>query len=391
MKVLVCHPGTQHAGKLAGILKRENLLGGFCTGFRVKPDSMLGRWLRLSGIRALDESLSQCTQEIWAPELLGKAAQCLGWGGESLMRLRNAWFQRLVPQQAIASGDAVIGFDTASWILARRVRKMGTPFILDRAAVHRATRASIRTTFGITDSAEQSAGGRQDELESDEIALASRIVVASRFTERSLLDAGIPAEKIAVIPYGVNWDWFAAQPEPPRTAGKLVFLFVGLLKTEKGIGILLEAWKRLGASEAELWLVGSGDPEVIQSARDVAGVRVMGKLGPDDLREAYHGASVFVFPTFCDGFGLVLLEAMSSGLPIIATPNCAAPELVHAGAAGLIVPAGDPAALCSAMADACANRSAWIARGAAAREIAKTYSWESYGTRWAALLREVIG
>ena len=395
MKVLVCHPGTQHAGKLAGILKKEDLLGSFYTGFRLKPDSVLGRWLRLSGIRALDESLADCTKEIWAPELLGKAAQCLGWSGESLMRLRNAWFQRLVPQKAIASGDAVIGFDTASWILGRRGREMGKPFILDRAAVHRSTRASIRASFEIGDSAGQSPSpvqrGRQDELESDEMALASRIVVASRFTERSLLDAGIPAEKIAVIPYGVNWDWFAGRPEQGRTAGKLVFLFVGLLKIEKGIGVLLEAWKRLGASDAELWLVGSGDPGVIQSARDSAGVRVIGKLGPDELWNAYHGASVFVFPTFCDGFGLVLLEAMSSGLPIIATPNCAAPELVQAGAAGLVVPAGDPAALCSAMADACANRPAWAARGAAAREIAKAYSWEAYGTRWAALLREVIG
>ena len=389
MKVLVCHPGTQHAGKLAGILKRDDLLGSFYTGFRLKPDSVLGRWLRLSGIRALDESLAECTKEIRAPEILGKVAQSLGWRGESLMRLRNAWFQRLVPQKAIASCDAVIGFDTASWILARRARGLGKTFILDRAAVHRSTRAAITGSAGRAPSSVRR--GRQDELESEELALASKIVVASRFTERSLLDAGIPAEKIAVIPYGVNWDWFAAGPEQVRTAGKLVFLFVGLLKVEKGIGLLLEAWKRLGASDAELWLVGSGDPSVIQSARDVAGVRVMGKLGPDDLRKAYRGASVFVFPTFCDGFGLVLLEAMSSGLPIIATPNCAAPELVRAGAAGLIVPAGDPAALCSAMADACANRPAWAGRGAAAKEIAKAYSWESYGTRWAALLREVIG
>jgi glycosyltransferase involved in cell wall biosynthesis len=222
------------------------------------------------------------------------------------------------------------------------------------------------------------------------MALATRIVVASRFSERSLLDAGIPAEKIAVIPYGVNPNWFAGGTNGNGAGDRMVFLFVGHVTTGKGVGVLLDAWKRLGASDAELWLAGGGDSAVVQTAQSTPGVRVLGKLGPDELRKAYQGASVFVFPTFCDGFGMVLLEAMSSGLAIIATPNCAAPELVRDGAAGVIFPTGDPAALSAAMADACADRAAWEKRGAAAREIAMSYSWEAYGKRWADLLREVV-
>lgn len=394
MKVIVCHPGTQHAGKLAAALKHEELLGRFFTGFRVRPDSMFGKWLRLSGLRALDESLTDCTRQIRAPELFAKAAQCLGSRGERLMRLRNGWFQRLIPSGAIASSDAVIGFDTSSWILAKRTKELRKPFILDRAAIPRSTRASIRAEFsqsGIGEEASESRPGDvQDELETEEMALSTRIVVASRFAERSVQDAGVAAEKITVIPYGVNWDWFAEGDNRAGASGKVVFLFVGLLKNEKGIGTLLAAWKQLGASNAELWLAGSGDADVVQSAQSVPGVRVLGKLGPDELRKTYQGASVFVFPTFHDGFGMVLLEAMSGGLPIIATPNCAAPELIQDGAAGVVCPAGDSEALCSAMADACANRSAWSKRGIAAREIAKTYSWDAYGKRWAALLREVV-
>ena len=129
---------------------------------------------------------------------------------------------------------------------------------------------------------------------------------------------------------------------------------------------------------------------MIERASGTAGVRVLGKLDPERLREAYQSASAFVFPTYCDGFGMVLLEAMACGLPIIATPNCAAPELLQNGSAGLIVPAGDASALGSAMADVCSNGTAWEKRGAAARDIARTYSWDAYGTRWAALLREVV-
>ena len=391
MKVLVCHPGTQHAGKLAAILKREDMLATFFTGFRVKQDSMLGRRLRLSGLRALDKSLEDCTSQIRLPELLAKATQCLGWHGERLMRLRNAWFQKLIPDRAIASSDAVIGFDTSSWILAKRAKKLGKPFILDRTAIHRSTRALIGTRFGLGAKASTSpAGDAQETLESQEMTLASKVVVASRFSGRSVQEAGIAAEKTTVIPYGVDWNWFANGENKSEPADKLILLFVGLMKEEKGIAVLLEAWKQLGATDAELWLVGSGEAGMIHAAQGVPGVKVLGKLAPPELRQAYQGASVFVFPTFYDGFWMVLLEAMSSGLPIIATPNCAAPELIHDGEAGLICPAGDPAALCAAMADACAHRSAWKNRGVAAKEIAKSYSWETYGSHWAALLREVI-
>ncbi len=389
----MCHPGTQHAGKLAAMLRREDLLGTFFTGFRLNPESMLGRRLRLSGLRALDKSLRDCTRQIRLPELLAKAAQCLGWGGERLMRLRNAWFQRLIPERAIASNDAVIGFDTSSWILARRAGKLNKPFVLDRTAIHRSRRAMIDSSFrsGLpAEGSQTSRGDIQSEQESQEMALATKIVVASEFSRRSVCEAGTADGKIAVIPYGVEPDDFANAPGNDERGGKLVFLFVGLIKEQKGIVVLLDAWKQLGAKDAELWLAGSGEDAMIQSAHRVPGVKVLGKLTPPELRQTYQSASVFVFPTFYDGFGMVLLEAMSGGLPIIATPNCAAPELVQNGRAGLIVPAGDSAALCAAMADACKHRAEWAARGAAAGEIAKSYSWEAYGSRWAELLREAV-
>ena len=369
------------------------MLGTFFTGIRLKPGSFLGRILRLSGLRTLDESLSGCTRQIRTPDILAKAAQCIGWSGEHPRRLCSALFQKIIPDRAIQSSSAVIGFDTLSWILARRAHTLGRPMLLDRTAVHRATRASVRAAFvksGVGALPGPPPGGKQDAIEAEEIALASRIVVASRFSEHSLLDAGVAPEKISVIPYGVNWEWFTPGAKRDARNEKLTYLFVGILKAEKGITILLDAWKRLALSDAELCLAGSGDAETIAAARAVPGVRLLGKLAPEELRAAYQGASVFVFPTFFDGFGMVLLEAMASGLPIIATPNCAAPDLIRDGAAGVICPAGDPAALCAAMADVCANRAAWLQRGIVAREIARAYSWEAYGERWAALLRDVV-
>lgn len=394
MKVIVCHPGTQHAGQLAAALKKEDLLTMFYTGLRLNPASLLGRRLRLSGLRELADSLTGCTTQIRAPELLAKVAQSAGFGGERLMRLRNAWFQRLVPTRAITSSDAVIGFDTSSWLLAQRTKEHGKPFVLDRTAIHRTTRAAIRAGLETTglEATPPACSQRniQDDLESAELAQATRITVASHFAKRSLTDAGLAAEKIAVIPYGVNSRWFAAGASRAGVTGKAVFLYVGNLRADKGLGVLLAAWRQLGAATAELWLVGEGDPAVIQTARRTPGIHLLGKLAPEKLRAAYQSATAFVFPTYYDGFGMVLLEAMASSLPIIATPHCAAPELVQDGAAGLICPTGDTAALAAAMADVCTQRASWEQRGSAACAIAKAYSWETYGTRWAALLREVV-
>ena len=357
-------------------------------------DSIIGRHLHVSGLRTLDDSLTENTAQIRSPEILTKVAQCVGWHGERLMRLRNAWFQRLIPERAIASCDAVIGFDTSSWLLAKRSRKRGKAFILDRTAIHRSTRTSIRAGFENNNQRtavpSTSPRGIQDDLETEEMTIAARVVVASSFARHSLVEAGIAAEKITVIPYGVNSGWFADGDNRAGCAGKAIFLYVGNLRIDKGVGVLLDAWQQLGAADAELWLVGDGDSAVIQSAGGIAGVRLLGKLATEGLREVYQTATAFVFPTCYDGFGMVLLEAMASGLPIIASPHCAAPELIENEAAGLICPAGNPATLSAAMADVCSHRQSWVQRGAAAREIAKTYSWEAYGARWAALLREVV-
>jgi len=77
-------------------------------------------------------------------------------------------------------------------------------------------------------------------------------------------------------------------------------------------------------------------------------VKFMGRVTRDRTAEFYRAADVFVFPTLSDGFGLTQLEAMSHGLPVIATTHCG--EVVSDGADGLIVPAGDGDALAQAIA-----------------------------------------
>lgn len=392
MQITICHPGTQHSAKLAEALNEEGILGGLWTGLRFRSDSPVLKRFRISGNRVIPQSIAPRTHQLRAQEIAGMLLQKLGLPGESTIRWRNGWFQSSVPRQAITSCNGVVGFDTSSWLLARRAKQLGKPFLLDRTTIHRTSRIQIRRQLLSVSAGQRSSDPLltdvQGRLETEEMELAARVIVASEFARDSLIPFGVPGAKIVVIPYGVDSSRFAQRKE--NRESKPVFLYVGNLTAEKGVHVLLAAWKELQSQTAELWFAGPANPEIIETARGIPGVRLLGKLDPERLLAAYQAASAFVFPTLYDGFGLVLLEAMACGLPVIATPSCAAPELIGDNSAGSLCTAGSTAELAAAMADVISNPRAWALRGIAAREIAQGYSWQAYGSRWATLLREVI-
>ena len=100
-------------------------------------------------------------------------------------------------------------------------------------------------------------------------------------------------------------------------------------------------------------------------------------------------ADAFVFPSLFEGFALVILEAMAAGLPVITTPNTAGPDLIEDGKEGLIVPAGDANALREAMQSLLHNPERARSMGRAAHEKTKEFTWERYGERWEALVRDI--
>jgi glycosyltransferase involved in cell wall biosynthesis len=95
-----------------------------------------------------------------------------------------------------------------------------------------------------------------------------------------------------------------------------------------------------------------------------------------------------VFPSYCEGFAQVLLEAMASGMPIISTEATAAPDLIQHEVEGLLIPSGDLDALCQAIEFFANNPEKLRAMGEAARRCAERFSWEKYGDRWQQILKE---
>jgi glycosyltransferase involved in cell wall biosynthesis len=163
------------------------------------------------------------------------------------------------------------------------------------------------------------------------------------------------------------------------------FLFLGHLSARKGLRQLLEAWK--GVEKGELVLMGGGDPE---PWKQMAGANVIFPGGGNRARvlEEMEKADVFVFPSLFEGFGLVLLESMAAGLPVITTPNTGGPDVIEEGKEGFIVPAGSVGALREKMEWLIQNPSRAVEMGRQAHARASHFTWETYGQRYR---EEILG
>lgn len=224
-----------------------------------------------------------------------------------------------------------------------------------------------------------------------EFELCDRIVVPSKVAYRSFAESGL-ADKVAVVPTGVDTEAFSPRP---RTRERTLFraCFVGRVELAKGVGYLLQAWKRLAMPNAELVLIGEVKPEMNALLRTHAdpSVRTTGILPHQQLVDRYRESDVFVFPSVNEALAQVLLEAMSSGLPVIGSDHSGADDCVTDGKEGFIVPVRDVDRLAEAILWCHGHRDETRAMGVAARaKIESQFTLEHYNQRQIALYRALM-
>ncbi|MEA5448118.1 glycosyltransferase family 4 protein [Leptolyngbya sp. CCNP1308] len=213
------------------------------------------------------------------------------------------------------------------------------------------------------------------ERKDQEVALADHIFVPSTTTRQSLLDAGIASERISVVPYGAPIDYFKPQPKRDK---KFRALFVGRVGPRKGVHYLLEAWKKLRLNDSELKLVGIDEFPLgwLRSHQDY--INYQTSVPHASLNQYYCSANIFVFPSLVEGFGLVQLEAMACGIPVITTPNAAGLDLITEGVDGFIVPIRDSNTLQEKLAWCHQHPKELAKMGLAARKKAEAFTWIAY-------------
>ncbi len=285
------------------------------------------------------------------------------------VRLLNLAWHRLEhpPVEWLAPG----GFDVVHSLHpllmpARRAAQVVTVHDLDFLTHPERTRAEVRRDYPA--------------LASRHIARADHVIVNSRHTAAEVQRAfGVEDGRLTVCTPGAP----AWTPRDPAVRPSYV-LFLGTLEPRKNVGALLEAYERLLArrpdapelvlggqatAEAAAWLARVKEPPLAGHARFI------GYVPPERRRGLYEGAIALAVPSYHEGFGIPALEAMTAGVPVVASRRGALPEVV--GDAGLLVEPDDPEAFAAAL-DRVVGDPALARRLAdAGRERAAGFSWRA--------------
>ena len=224
-----------------------------------------------------------------------------------------------------------------------------------------------------------------------EFEICDKITVLSTPARDSFAEFGYGHKAEIVLP-GIDHEFFTP-PERPVESSVFRVCYAGRVELAKGLGYLLEAWKRLALPKAELVLAGTVQADVRGSLKNCAdaNIKLAGFLSPQQLAECYRESNLFVFPSSAEGFGQVLLEAMACGVPVAGSDRSGAIDCVSEGVDGFVVPARNVEQLADAIVWGYRHREELQEMGRAARaKIEKQYTLQHYYQRMINLYRSLL-
>jgi len=274
--------------------------------------------------------------------------------------------------------DIVHGYTGQMLETIRAAKRSGAHCVVDRPNTHvnflKRALESEHKKYGVSFAPYRASQIRR---ETEELRDCDAIVTCSEFARQTMITEGLDEEKIHVVPYGVDLDLFTPQP---RDDDVFRVVFVGLICLRKGVQYLLEAWEHLALQDAELILRG-------HLLDDAVGVinhyrkRCRFAIRPhtdnmEDLRRLYNSASICVFPSVEDGFGMVVTEAMACNRPVLVTEHMGAADIVVDGVDGFIVPPANAETIKERIHYLYQNRSSSLGRHG--RERVAGLTWDAY-------------
>jgi glycosyltransferase involved in cell wall biosynthesis len=307
-------------------------------------------------------------------------------------------FDRCVARSLQPNLRGVYGFEHGALATFERAHELGlrtaydvpapdSAFVHDLLAAELERFPELRTPYRRHTAAREARrlARRRAEWQSADIVIA-----ASDFTKRSYADAGLDCSKVHVVPYG-------APPPISREAAllarpddtPLTLLWAGTFSIRKGAHYLVDAW-RAGAlgRHARLRVFGAVDlpGRVLQPLP--AGIELCGSIPRENLLSEYEKADALIFPTLCDGFGMVVTESWSRGVPVITTERAGAADLLRPQQNGLLIRAADVEAIVEIVHWCQDHRAELATMREHAHATAVAWQWSDYRRALARTLRE---
>jgi glycosyltransferase involved in cell wall biosynthesis len=312
----------------------------------------------------------------------------------------SSWKDRLAPAVASALGVAVIDrripvrvlnllWHRAEWptieSVAGRFDVVHAAHPLLIPARRAAQVVTIHDLFFLWNPEQTTAEIRRDyaALAGAHARRAHAVVTSTEHGKQLIVEhLGVPGDRVYVCPPGMpTWESLGHAPHVPRDG---YILFVGTLEPRKNVGALLDAYElllRRRPASPSLVLAGRATTEAAPWVERIARaplagrVRCLGYVRNEDRERVFAGARVLVMPSLDEGFGLPALEAMSAGIPLVASNRGSLPEVVGSG--GMLFDPTEPAALAGALEQLLADEDIAASWGAAGLERARAFSWAS--------------
>ena len=377
MRVALVVPGFEEGGGVPQVAR-------FLAGAMRESGRYVPEFISVPMASSDPDSVSLRAPSSW---LRGLRVQRVEHDGETLLRVGayacELEFQRYRPRRVLT--ELLSGFDLVQvvagcpawgWI----ARDFEGPSAMQVATLSAVERAMDRNRGGVLLRSWRGLMLRIIErLETRGLASVNKVFVENQWMAEHVRGE-IGAERVIFAPPGVDTDHF--HPAPSETSAPGRVLCVGrLADVRKRCDLLIEAYARLCErleDPPELLLVGStGPPEKSWALARARGVRERIEFRPDvsrdELARLYRSASVFALSSDEEGLGIVILEAMASGLPVVST-DCGGPSTsVVPGETGLLVPRGDPEALAAALEKLCSDSALRRKMGSRARARAEEH------------------
>lgn len=402
MGYILSYPGTMaHAQNAALAMKDAGVLEQFLTTLAFREDGVAARALKFAPRSVSGALQRELRRRSVSLGLIDNLKIFPGWEvlrtmlsrvGASPIAADIVWdlgarrFDDWVARSFVPPSAGVVAFEYTALASFKRAKSMGLPTVLhlpslDSLAfkkIEDRERAAWPELRSPTDAYFEAKFSERYERRLSEISLADVIIANSTLTRRSHVAAGADPEKVFVARLGGPAP--VAEPKSREDFDKpLTVLWSGPFSTRKGAQYLLAAWRRLNPGKAARLLVYGGMAVPGTALQDIPeGIEFLGSVPHAAMLKAFEDADVLIFPTLSDGFGMVVSEALSRGVPVITTDQAGAADLIQSGENGLIVPAGDEAALEDALQWCLDNRGQLNQMRWPALEAARQNVWARY-------------
>ena len=381
---VILSANVSHYQYLARALESAGLLKTYVTSISLFEDEpiphLLSRyWSKKLEGRRLQGISAAKVRRLWLPEALQRGLPALGFSPERANWVNNNLFDRMAAR--LVDRCSVFHFVSSIGLYsARKAKSLGATIVCDVRQGHPIVVKNILQSEAKAIGVKCDIAGLSYESRLlQEFEIADYLVVPSSATKATFVTAGFPEDRMFVVPYGADLSHFRKRE---RTDNVFRILYVGQLTLGKGIQYLLQAVAGLNLKGAEFLVIGQIDPAVGPLLRQWKGTfRHIGSVPKIELAGYYSNSSVLVLPSLVEAFGMVVLEAMACGVPVIVSSEVGAKEVFSNGVEGFVVPSRDVGAIKERIRLLYEDNAVRARMSAAAIRCAQGLTWEAYGER----------